>query len=50
MKQSYFFESKQGLSDQSIDQLIRAKNEPDWMKDFRKKGYRFFLQIKIAGY
>jgi Fe-S cluster assembly protein SufB len=36
------FKTQKGLSEQIISQISAAKNEPDWMLEFRLKAYRIF--------
>lgn len=40
----YFFKSKKGLDEETVLEISRMKNEPDFMKEFRLNSYRTFLQ------
>ncbi len=33
-----------GLTEKTIDYIVDAKDEPDWIRDFRKHAYRTFLE------
>ena len=38
-----------GLSEETVREISRIKNEPEWMLDFRLKAYRYFIeQPKVA--
>ena len=41
------FETKKGLSEETIKTISRAKKEPEWMLKFRLKSYQAFLKTKI---
>jgi Fe-S cluster assembly protein SufB len=38
------FEPKKGLSEAVVEELSERKGEPDWMRKFRLKAYRHFVQ------
>ena len=40
----YLAETKRGLSRQTVEEISRFKNEPDWMLQFRLRAYEHFLQ------
>ena len=35
-----------GLTEETIRLIVKIKNEPDWMLDFRLKAYRHWLTMK----
>ncbi|MCD5440726.1 hypothetical protein LOB45_08595 [Lactobacillus delbrueckii subsp. lactis] len=39
-----------GLSEEVVRQISVAKNEPDWMLDFRLKAYQTYLKMPPAGF
>lgn len=43
----YIFKSKRGLDSSVIDQISGHKNEPTWMREFRQKSYRYYLQKSL---
>ncbi len=47
MNRQYFFRSKKGLSDKTIEQLIQIKKEPAWMRDYRRDSFRHFVSAKM---
>ena len=40
----YEFDAGSGLSEQTIDYICDVKNDPDWIREFRKDAYRKFIQ------
>ncbi len=40
----YLAETKRGLTRQTVEEISRFKNEPDWMLQFRLRAYDHFLQ------
>ncbi len=40
----YTFDAGVGLSESTIDYICDVKNDPDWVRSFRKEGYRKFLE------
>ena len=36
------YKTKKGLSEDTINEISRIKNEPEWMKEFRLNSYRYF--------
>ena len=40
----YLRETKRGLSRETVEEISRFKNEPDWMLEFRLRAYDHFLQ------
>jgi Fe-S cluster assembly scaffold protein SufB len=40
----YLAETKRGLSRDTVEEISRFKNEPDWMLQFRLRAYDHFLQ------
>ncbi len=39
----YAFKSEKGLTRETVYQISKMKNEPEWMTDFRLKAYEIFL-------
>ena len=44
------FKTSKGLSDDIIKQISKAKNEPDWMLEYRLKAYHKFLQMPLPSF
>ncbi len=42
--EDYVFKAEKGLSEEIVRAISAMKNEPEWMLDFRLKGYRHYLQ------
>jgi Fe-S cluster assembly protein SufB len=40
----YAFDAGVGLTEETIDYISDVKGDPDWVRQFRKEGYRKFLQ------
>jgi Fe-S cluster assembly protein SufB len=40
----YVFKPKKGLSQEVVEEISAIKGEPDWMRRFRLKAYRHFVQ------
>ena len=40
----YSFKAEPGLSEQVIHQMSDLKNEPQWMREFRLRSYKHWLQ------
>ena len=40
----YVFKPKKGLSEEIVEEISWLKGEPDWMRRFRLKAYRHFVQ------
>ena len=40
----YVFKPKKGLSEEVVEEISSIKGEPDWMRRFRLKAYRHFVQ------
>ncbi|HXF58175.1 MAG TPA: Fe-S cluster assembly protein SufB [Actinomycetota bacterium] len=40
----YVFKPKKGLSEEIVEEISWMKGEPDWMRKFRLKAYRHFVQ------
>ena len=40
----YAFDAGVGLSEATIDYICDVKGDPDWVRAFRKEGYRKFLE------
>lgn len=40
----YSFISKKGLTEETVREISKMKNESDWMTDFRIKAYKIFLE------
>ncbi len=43
----YVYVSKRGLSKETIEEISRMKNEPDWMLKFRLDAYETFLKLPM---
>src|SRR5918999_1806787 len=43
-KEDYFFKSKRGLDRETVLEISRMKDEPEWMLDFRLKAYDHFVK------
>lgn len=43
----YAFDAGVGLSEQTIDYICDVKNDPDWIRAFRKEAYRKFLGMPM---
>ncbi len=43
----YVYVSKKGLSKETIEEISRMKNEPDWMLKFRLDAYETFLKLSM---
>jgi len=43
----YVYVSKRGLSRETIEEISRMKNEPDWMLKFRLDAYETFLKLPM---
>jgi Fe-S cluster assembly protein SufB len=43
-KEDYFFKSKRGLDRETVLEISRMKNEPEWMLEFRLKAYDHFVK------
>lgn len=40
----YSYDAGIGLNEKTIDYICDVKNDPDWIRDFRKRALRIFLQ------
>ena len=40
--ESYAYKSKKGLSAEVVEEISRIKGEPDWMREFRLKAFKYF--------
>ncbi len=40
----YAYDAGVGLTEATIDYICNVKNDPDWLREFRKDGYRKFLE------
>ena len=45
--ENYAFKSKKGLDQQIVEQISEMKGEPSWMRDFRLKSLRHFVQRPV---
>ncbi len=43
-EEDYFFKSERGLTRDTVINISKMKNEPEWMLDFRLKAYDHFLK------
>ncbi len=43
-EEDYFFKSERGLTRDTVIQISKMKDEPEWMLDFRLKAYDHFLK------
>ena len=42
-KEDYAFKGKRGLTAEVVEEISRMKGEPDWMREFRLKAYKYFM-------
>jgi len=40
--ESYAFKGQRGISERVVEEISRMKGEPDWMRDFRLRAYKYF--------
>jgi len=40
--EDYAFKGQRGLSERVVEEISRMKGEPNWMREYRLKAYRFF--------
>jgi len=45
--EKFIFKTKKGLSEDTVRDISRIKNEPDWMLDFRLRAYQHFISRKM---
>ena len=45
-KDTSVYKTKQGLTLETVLEISRIKNEPEWMRDFRVKAYETFIKMK----
>ncbi|RMF32343.1 MAG: Fe-S cluster assembly protein SufB, partial [Candidatus Nitrosothermus koennekii] len=43
----YTYLSKKGLSRETVEEISRIKNEPEWMREFRLKAYDIFIKTPM---
>ena len=43
-KEDYFFKSEKGLTRDTVINISKMKNEPEWMLEYRLQAYEHFLQ------
>ena len=43
-EEDYVFKAEKGLSEELVRAISKMKNEPDWMLEFRLKGYEHYLK------
>jgi len=43
MPEDYAYKSDKGLNEDVVSAISNHKHEPEWMKEFRQKAYRFFM-------
>ena len=43
-EEDYFFKSKRGLDRETVLEISKMKDEPDWMLEFRLKAYDHFVK------
>ncbi|GIU71152.1 MAG: Fe-S cluster assembly protein SufB [Candidatus Nitrosocaldaceae archaeon] len=43
----YTYLSKKGLSRETVEEISRIKNEPEWMREFRLKAYDIFINTPM---
>ena len=44
VSEDYAFDAGTGLTEKTIDYICDAKEDPDWVRDFRKKALKVFQQ------
>ena len=44
--EDYAFKARKGLDEDIVREISWMKNEPEWMLDFRMRGYRHFQEVK----
>ena len=42
--ENYAFKAEKGLNEEIVRQISMMKNEPEWMMEYRLRGYRHFLE------
>ncbi len=42
--ENYAFKARKGLDEEIVREISRMKKEPEWMTEFRLRGYRHFLE------
>jgi len=45
-KDTSIYKTKQGLSKETVLEISKIKNEPEWMREFRLKAYDAFVKMK----
>ena len=45
-KDTSIYKTKQGLTKETVLEISKIKNEPEWMRDFRLKAYDTFVKMK----
>ena len=45
-KDTSVYKTKQGLTLETVLEISKIKNEPEWMRDFRVKAYETFIKMK----
>ena len=45
-KDTSIYKTKQGLTKETVLEISKIKNEPEWMRDFRVKAYETFIKMK----
>lgn len=48
--EDYVFKSRKGLDQKIVEEISYIKNEPIWMKNFRLKSYRIFLEKQMPNW
>ena len=43
----YTYLSKKGLSRETVEEISKIKNEPEWMREFRLKAYDLFIKMPM---
>lgn len=48
--EKYFYKSKKGLSEKTVEEISGIKNEPDWMREYRLKAFKVFCKKKLPSW
>ncbi|MEM2856159.1 MAG: Fe-S cluster assembly protein SufB [Candidatus Nitrosocaldaceae archaeon] len=46
----YTYLSKKGLNRETVEEISRIKNEPEWMREFRLKSYELFIKMPMPNW
>ena len=46
-KDEYDFKIEKGLTPETIEEIAKQKNDPEWMKEFRLKALEVYNKLKL---